>query len=858
MPITPDGPITDSPITPDSSSEPIKPDGPISDSPITPDSQSTIKPDGPISDKAPPITPDGPISHLAPDPVHTPHTFDAQINTVSKQYGLNPRIMQAIGMQESGLGTGGNYNASTGRDKDSNQGVSPWQLDPASGIPKSQLDKAAKDPAYAAALSAKMMKQNMAATGGNLREALSMYNSGSRTSPVGLAYADSVLKQMGSDDQLEGSPSLMEKVKHDAQIIAHAVTHGQPITAKTMGHLQTTKPLHDLEVHGIQAWDEIRHHPIDAISHVMGLLSGAVGTELHESVVNPTGLDPAKMQQHLHAIWDYVTNPTPKREEQATSGLGEAVNRVGEIVSGHKTTIVPSHMQIDNWVRQTLHSPKVFQPYLDGLLETGEDITEQTLTGGPGAIGKGLVHSVLHIPGAIDRGITSLGIQGGIDKGLIHIGLHAPAVVARAAHAVAQAMGVVNHFPHLLHIAQAHTALADAFVARRDLDRAGLTEKGKKVRLAIENKHINANPDDAHAATRGANKEFAQLAKQNPGELHTGNPDNLKRLGIQDNSNVFRAMRIAETHNPLTGIAKLGKKAILWNPIPHGLVNVGTLTYQAGGLAAVFSGFRHMIKPAEGVEERLQSMGGMQDYIDPTNNKFFKAGNDLLHRMEVGWRSGLLEQLDKKLGPSAAGSTEEYLKGHLISNRVGDYRNQSAFVKMFQALGGPFVAFGLGIVPQQFLKTLKEDPDRIYKLLQTQRDVQSNRQGKRRNTLEFSNPTTDAVKFLTDPVHYLASPSRTGPIAELFGLKEDEDQGKYEGLGQRGIDLAQAYLPTTEALGKAYGAASGQNMPGQKMSIVDRLADAVEEELFNMFYQKPEKPKTTRAEKKKISKEVGF
>lgn len=830
MPITPDGPITDSPITPDSSSEPIKPDGPISDSPITPDSQSTIKPDGPISDKAPPITPDGPISHLAPDPVHTPHTFDAQINTVSKQYGLNPRIMQAIGMQESGLGTGGNYNASTGRDKDSNQGVSPWQLDPASGIPKAQLDKAAKDPAYAAQLSAKMMKQNMAATGGNLREALSMYNSGSRTSPVGLAYADSVLKHMGSDDQLEGSPSLMEKVKHDAKTITHAIASGQTITAKTMGHLQTTKPLHDLEVHGIQAWDEIRHHPIDGVSHVMGLLSGAVGTELHESVVNPTGLDPAKMQQHLHAIWDYVTNPTPKREEHATAGLGEAVNRVGEIVSGHKQTIVPSHMQIDNWVRQTLHSPKVFQPYLDGILETGEDLAEQTLTGGPGGIG----------------------------RGLMHIGLHVPAVVARAAHGVAESMGIAKHFDHLQLLTKAHTALADAFVARRDLDRAGLTEKGKKVRLAIENKHINANPDDARAATRGANKEFAQLAKQNPGELHTGDPTKLKKLGVQDNSNVFRAMRIAEAHNPLTRIAKLGKKAILWNPIPHGLVNVGTLTYQAGGLAAVFSGFRHMIKPAEGVEERLQSMGGMQDYIDPTNNKFFKAGNDLLHRMEVGWRSGLLEQLDKKLGPSAAGSVEEYLKGHLISNRVGDYRNQSAFVKMFQALGGPFVAFGLGIVPQQFLKTLKEDPDRIYKLLQTQRDVQSNRQGKRRNTLDFSNPTTDAIKFFTDSVHYLASPSRTGPIAELFGLKEDEDQGKYEGLGQRGIDLAQAYLPTTEAIGKAYGAASGQNMPGQKMSIIDRLADVIEEEFLNMFYQKPEKLKTTRAEKKKISKEVGF
>lgn len=818
MPIVPDGPITDTPI---------KPDGPISDSPPAPE-PSEIKPDGPVSST--PIVPDGPVSHMAPNPIHTPHTFDAQINTVSSKFGLNPRIMQAIGMQESGLGTGSNYNAATGRDKDGNQGVSPWQLDPASGIPRAQLDKAAKDPAYAAALSAKMMKQNLAATGGNLREALSMYNSGSRTSSVGLAYADSVLRQMGNDDQLLGSPSLIEKVKHDAKALTHAVTNGHPITAKTMGHLQTTKPLHDLEVKGIQSWNEIRHHPVEAVSHALGLLSGAVGTELHQSVVNPTGLDPHKMQEHLHAIWDYVFNPTPKREEQATAGLGEAVNRVGEIVSGHKTTIVPSHMQIDNFVRKNLHTPKVLQPYVESLLKTGEDITEQTLTGGPGAIG----------------------------RGLMHIGLHAPSVVARAAHGVAESMGIAKHFDHLQVLSKAHTALADAFVARRDLDRAGLTKKGKEIRLAVENKHINANPDDVHAATKAANAEFAQLSKQHPGELHTGDSAKLKKLGLQDNSNMFRAMRIAEAANPLVNLAKLGKKAILWNPIPHGLVNVGTLTYQAGGLPAVFSGFKHMIKPAEGVEERLSSMGGMQDYVDPTNNVLLKGSNDLLHRMEVGWRSGLLEQLDKKLGPSVPGSAEEYLKGHLISNRVGDYRNQSAFVKTFQALGGPFVAFGLGIVPQQFLKTLKEDPDRIYKLLQTQQDIQSNRQGNRKNTLDFSNPTTDAAKFFTDPVHYLASPSRTGPISELFNLKEEEDQSKYEGLGQRGIDLANAYIPGLEAIGKTAGALEGVNMPGQKMSIVDRLADVVEEEFLNMFYQKPTKPKVARAEKKKISKEIGF
>jgi hypothetical protein len=833
--ITPDGPVTD-----------IKPDGPISEAPPSPQPQaiqpdgpvSAIKPDGPVSDSP---VPDSHVTAMAPNPIHTPHAFDAQINEVSKKTGINPRIMQAIGMQESGLGQGGNYNAATGRDRDSNQGVSPWQLDPASGISKDKLDRAAKDPAYAAELSANMMRQNMEATGGNLREALSMYNSGSRTSKVGLAYADSVLHFMGNDDAILGSPSLMEKVKHDAKTIGHAIASGQPITAKTMGHLQTTKPLHDLEVRGLQAWEEIRHHPLDATMNVLGALQRGVGGTLYEAAeIDKTPDRPApemirQYQEGLHHVWDMVFNPTEKNEAQSTSGFGDAVNQAASDLAGHKVNAIPTHAQIDNFVRKTLHTPKIMQPYVEGFLKTGEDIGEQVIEGGHPRIG----------------------------TGLMHLGLHAPAVVARAAHGVAQSMGIAKYFPHLPLLAQAHTALADAFVARRDLDRAGLTEAGKKVRLSVENKHLNLNPGDVHAATRNANKEFTQLVRMNP-ELHRLiGPSKikdaaLKGLGVQDNSDLFRALRGVEAKNPLVELGKLGKKAILWNPIPHGLVNVGTLTYQAGGLPAVMSGFKYMIAHDPAVEARLGEMGGMQDYADPTNNKFLKASNALLHRMEVGWRSGLLEQLDKKLGVSAPGSVEEYLKGHLISSRVGDYRNQSAFVKTFQALGGPFVAFGLGIVPQQFLKTLEENPARITRLLQAQEDIQANRQGRKKNTLVFNNPVTDAIKLFTDPIHYITSPSRTGGLAELFDLKEEEDDTKYKGLGEIGIDLATAFIPGLEDLTKAGGALLGENMPGQKMSLADRLADSIEETFLNMFYQKPEKPSIVRAQHKKISKEVGF
>jgi len=822
MPIVPDGPISDSPIQPDGpiSSTPIKPDAPVASSPVSPPAE--IKPDGAISDK--PIIPDGPISHQAPNPIHTPHTFDAVINSVSSKVGVSARMMQAIGMQESGLGSGGNYNSATGRDKDGNQGVSPWQLDPASGISKDKLARAAKDPAYAAELSANMMSANLKATGGNMREALSMYNSGSPTSKVGLEYADSVMRFMNNDESLSGSASLISKIQHDAKAVVHAATHGG-VTPKTLAGLQTTRPLHNLEVQGLEAWDTLRHHPVDGVLNAMGALQRGIGGTLHESTtLKPGDLTPEKLQAHLHNIWDMVINPTPKNQAKSTAGLGEAVN----LIAGR--TLVPSHAQIDSWVRNGLHAPAVIQPYVDGLLETGEDITEQVLTGGPSAVGRGLVH----------------------------IGLKAPGLVARAAHATAEGMGIAKHFPHLDLSAKAHDALADAFVARRDLDRAGLTPQGKKIRLSIEEKHLSLNPDDVHAAARGANAEFGRLVREQPGKFHTGDPRVIRGLGLQDNSGLMRAFRSVEEHNPLVKVAKLGKQAILWNPVPHGLVNVGTLSYMAGGIPAVMRGFAHMIKPVAGVEDRLKTMGGMQDYIVPANNKISQAGNDLLHHMEVGWRSGLLEQLDKKLGASAPGSAEEYLKGHLISNRVGDYRNQSAFVKMFQALGGPFVAFGLGIVPEQFLKTLKEDPHRIYQMLQAQQDIQSNRQGKRKNTIEFNNPMTQAAKLFSDPVHYLTSPSRGGALAELGQLREDEDNTRFKGVGQYGIDLASSFIPGAEDLGKVASSLSGNAMPGQKMSIVDRLAVAIEGTFLNTFYQKAEKPKNVRAAKKKISKGVGI
>jgi hypothetical protein len=245
-------------------------------------------------------------------------------------------------------------------------------------------------------------------------------------------------------------------------------------------------------------------------------------------------------------------------------------------------------------------------------------------------------------------------------------------------------------------------------------------------------------------------------------------------------------------------------------------------------------------------------MGAMTKYADRAGGPVSKASNALLERMEVGWRAGLLDQLDRKLGPSIPGSVEDYLKGAMINSHIGDYRNTSAFVQFFKALGGPFVAFRLGIVPEQFAKTLAEHPSRIESQVRGQEDVQNNREGKKRNEIEFAGPTTDALKLLTDPRKFFASQSTSGLLGSYLS-GSDELQG---GLIDNAMKIGEAYIPGLEDLGNIYQAAEGATMPGQKMSLADKLAAAVEEELLSIHYRAPQKAKAVRSENKRIKKDV--
>jgi hypothetical protein len=236
----------------------------------------------------------------------------------------------------------------------------------------------------------------------------------------------------------------------------------------------------------------------------------------------------------------------------------------------------------------------------------------------------------------------------------------------------------------------------------------------------------------------------------------------------------------------IPGIRKLkayatGQKlAISTNPFPHGLRNVGELAYLGGGPIDFGRGIGYAgqgLKPEQ--IQRMVDMGNDAEYIHdfegPLRAISEKLGslpqhaqnlsNLVLTRLERGYRQALLDSLDKKWGMGGPeGSVQrqlmEYKKGQAIRDMVGDYRNVSRFVAAFEAIGGPFVAFRLGIVPKAVTKALFTNPRRVVAPLRAQEDYNQYHKGP--SEFELGGPISNYGQLLENPVGYLSSPSTTG------------------------------------------------------------------------------------------------
>jgi hypothetical protein len=136
--------------------------------------------------------------------------FGSEITAAAKAHGIDPKLLAAVAAQESG-GPGSNSGNNIVGDGGHGHGV--FQIDDRTWAFASS--PAAMDPAANAGQAASILADNLSRYGGNVKAALSAYNSGSPTAtgtrttwPDGqtLGYADSVMRhygQLGGDAQAQ-------------------------------------------------------------------------------------------------------------------------------------------------------------------------------------------------------------------------------------------------------------------------------------------------------------------------------------------------------------------------------------------------------------------------------------------------------------------------------------------------------------------------------------------------------------------------------------------------------------------------------------------------------------------------------
>jgi hypothetical protein len=142
-----------------------------------------------------------------------PVAFGAQIAAAASRHGLDPRLLAAVAAQETG-GPG----ADSGRNVvgDGGHGRGLFQID--DRWHAFARDPAAMDPARNADYAAGLLQSNLRRYGGDVKAALSAYNTGSPSAPGTrtdwgdgrpLAYADSVLRhyaRLGGEAAASGTP----------------------------------------------------------------------------------------------------------------------------------------------------------------------------------------------------------------------------------------------------------------------------------------------------------------------------------------------------------------------------------------------------------------------------------------------------------------------------------------------------------------------------------------------------------------------------------------------------------------------------------------------------------------------------
>ena len=301
-----------------------------------------------------------------------------------------------------------------------------------------------------------------------------------------------------------------------------------------------------------------------------------------------------------------------------------------------------------------------------------------------------------------------------------------------------------------------------------------------------------------------------------------------------------------QTLQGLRTLRNWSRNAILWNPMPHEIKNMGQLAFLAGGPKAIALAWKYAIEGAPPARVAyLNSLGaGVPEFLTRMErvSKFpSEEGKSIWHlepgkqvgtlfgmikpaaqKLELGYRLALLDILEKQ------GVKDDIVKGWTISQRLGDYRNTSAVVHIMSSLGGPFMAFRAGIIPAQVTRAIMERPDRVLAILRAQYDVNADRMGGRKNELEFGGVVSDFAKLAFAPQSYIEASLPWEELEQGFG---------HMSLARIGMRIFEQYVKYGSAMVDAYRDVIGKAMPTgyapksgmpefQHMTLTDQIMTA--------------------------------
>ncbi len=402
--------------------------------------------------------------------------------------------------------------------------------------------------------------------------------------------------------------------------------------------------------------------------------------------------------------------------------------------------------------------------------------------------------------------------------------------------------------------------------------------------------------DDALGALlQGRNRVRQYGTAQRTAKMVEQFPDSVKPGSSPQTEEDWRGVamdpkRASRDNNLFDVMRELQRANVMVFPFAHGIGNVGQLSYLGApdreGLRVVVNGFRYMLGRATGGklpgslvpdEAELTKYGAGQTYVheheapglwnhmgDVLGGEQMKSWvikmQTMLGHMETGWRAALWDAL--KHNPETA-KLDPLVRGAMVAQRAGDPRNVAAFVRSFEQLGGPFVAYRLGIVPRAVLDAIVRNPQRVLAAIRPVLDLQDNRsrEAQQRNTLMVNDPVENAARlFGPGFFSYLLSPSTIG----LFGFAEQLAGGYV-----RGEPWEQAAWNTLNSLNpmetpmKIAGwllphlpDSQFNPMPGQKMSLVDHLMGSLMTPLASFYLAKAANQKYEMQQIKRVQKAV--